>query len=102
MTKQQITCEDCDRLLGLGDQFLEDWEGDHHVFPNGNYPERKAEWDTARPLMAAAPDLLAALEYAADVLQDHVQYDSDDDDVSAETVAFNLARAAIAKARGEG
>ena len=47
-------------------------------------------------LRAAAPELLAALQYAASILETHVQYD--DDEGSAESVALEMAQAAIAKA----
>ena len=46
-------------------------------------------------LISAAPDLLSALEEMMSVFQDHEQYDEE----SAEVVS--IARAAIAKAKGE-
>ena len=46
-------------------------------------------------LFASAPDLLSALEEMMSVFQDHEQYDEE----SAEVVS--IARAAIAKAKGE-
>ena len=48
------------------------------------------------PVRDAAPDLLAQLQYAASILETHVQYD--DDEGSAESIALEGARAAIAKA----
>lgn len=47
-------------------------------------------------LMAAAPDLLAALEEMYALYSDHAQYD----DEGYETAAINSARAAIARATG--
>lgn len=48
-------------------------------------------------LIAAAPNLLAALELMNDMFADHAQYD----DEGHETAAIVAAQAAIAKARGE-
>lgn len=62
-----MTREDADRVLGLGDQFLEDWALDavHNGAPDPDYEERNREWRTLRPLFAAAPDLLKALRTIA-------------------------------------
>ena len=49
-----------------------------------------------RDLIAAAPDLLAALELMNDMFADHAQYD----DEGYETAAIVAAQAAIAKAKG--
>jgi len=53
-----------DRLLGLGDQFLEDWAAD--VEENGcpadvkeDLAELQREWSAIRPLLVAAPELLS-------------------------------------------
>lgn len=48
-------------------------------------------------LIAAAPDLLAALELMNDMFAEHAQYD----DEGYETAAIVAAQSAIAKARGE-
>jgi hypothetical protein len=53
-----------DRLLGLGDQFLEDCaEG---AVQGGkrdeDYEQRFAEWSVIRPLLLSAPALLRALQ----------------------------------------
>ena len=63
MTPQNFTVEDASRLLGLADQFLEDWESDE----GKNDPEcqeRRSEWDAIRPVLANAPRLLAILRDA--------------------------------------
>jgi hypothetical protein len=63
MTAQTFTVEDAGRLLGLADQFLEDWESDE----GKNDPEckeRRSEWDAVRPVLANAPRLLAVLQDA--------------------------------------
>src|ERR1035437_8331362 len=63
MTAQNFTVEDAGRLLGLADQFLEDWESDE----GKNDPEckeRRSEWDAIRPVLANAPRLLALLQDA--------------------------------------
>jgi hypothetical protein len=56
-----------DRLLGLADQFLEEWAED--AVQTGNrdaeYEERKAEWSAVRPLLLSAPALLKGLEAIA-------------------------------------
>ena len=63
MTEQNFTVADAGRLLGLADQFLEDWESDE----GKNDPEcqeRRAEWDAIRPLLATSPRLLVILQDA--------------------------------------
>ena len=67
MSTQDFTSADADRLLGLADQFLEDWETNE----GRNDPEckkRRAEWDAIRPVLVNAPKLLKALEDAFVVL----------------------------------
>jgi hypothetical protein len=59
MTK--FTTADADRLLGLADQFMENWEknqgrGDPECI------ERRGEWDAIRPLLVQAPALFHTLE----------------------------------------
>jgi hypothetical protein len=63
MTAQNFTVEDADRLLGLADQFLEDWEsGEAKSDPECT--ERRSEWDSIRPVPANAPRLLTILQDA--------------------------------------
>lgn len=56
--------EDVDRVLGLADQFLEDWAED--AVQSGQrdaaYEERSSEWSAMRPLLRAAPELLRGLK----------------------------------------
>jgi hypothetical protein len=56
--------EDADRLLQLGDKFLDQWAD--RAVQNGerdaDYEERKAEWDGIRPLFRAAPSMLTVLK----------------------------------------
>jgi hypothetical protein len=55
--------EDVDRVLGLADQFLEDWAED--AVQSGQrdvaYEERASEWSAMRPLLLVAPELLKGL-----------------------------------------
>lgn len=54
---------DVDRLLGLADQFLDDWAED--AVQDGkrdpDYEERMAEWTALRPVLLASPKFLQAL-----------------------------------------
>jgi hypothetical protein len=63
MTAQDFTVEDAGRLLGLADQFLEDWETDEGK-DDPECRERRSEWDAIRPLLANAPHLLTILQDA--------------------------------------
>jgi hypothetical protein len=56
--------QDVDRLLGLADQFLDDWAEDavQGGKPDEDYEERSAEWPIIRPLLVFAPTLLRALK----------------------------------------
>jgi len=67
MSTQDFTSADADRLLGLADQFLEDWETNEGS-ADPECKERRAEWDTLRPILVQAPLLLKALEDAFDIL----------------------------------
>ena len=100
MTQKPVTTQDCDRLLALGDQFLESWADDcgGDDSDKADYHECLADWEKARPLMAAAPDLLAALE-AVSEWAEFPPLNKEAEEQCARDVA--TARAAIAKARGE-
>ena len=61
-----FTTADADRLLGLGDQFLEDWADSarRHGECGHDCEEPAAEWEAIRPLLASAPKLFDVLEEA--------------------------------------
>jgi hypothetical protein len=56
---KNYTSEDIDRILGIGDQFMEDWELDDKNDPECIEPHQ--EWDDIRPMLVAAPALLKSL-----------------------------------------
>ena len=66
-----FTSVDADRLLGLADQFIEDWE--ETARESGDVPElkralkRKEEFAAIRPLLMAAPKLAAFTRKVADM-----------------------------------
>ena len=53
-----FTEADVDRILGLADSFLEDWE-QHEGRGDPECAERRREFDALRPLLLQAPALLA-------------------------------------------
>jgi hypothetical protein len=61
-----------DRLLGLADQFLEDWEQTALEAEDdtgyAEFQERHDEWQALRPLLLAAPEMLATLEKATETI----------------------------------
>jgi hypothetical protein len=63
----------------------------------GSYGVNLDEAEAHARLIAAAPDMLAALELMNHFFADHAQYD----DEGFETAAIVAAQAAIAKAKGE-
>jgi hypothetical protein len=63
-----ITCEDADRLLGLADQFLGDWE-ENDGKDDPECMERRAEWNAIRPLLVAAPSLLSGYQDMAELVE---------------------------------
>jgi hypothetical protein len=73
-------------------------ESTGRTIANVRYP------DPANPptkMLSAVPDLIAAAEYAAKVLEEHTQYDDENDQPSAEAEALGLLSAAVAKAKGK-
>ena len=61
-----FTEEDADRLLQLGDEFLDRWEAAlRRTGPDPEYEERIDEWKAIRPLLAAAPKMRDALHQIA-------------------------------------
>jgi hypothetical protein len=87
MTAQNFTVEDAGRLLGLADQFIDDWEANQGK-DDPECQERRTEWDTIRPMLAAAPELLRQLEHLAGACERF-----------APEILTTEARAAIAQAR---
>lgn len=69
LTIDSCSSTDVDRLLGLADQFLEDWAEDavQRGKRDRDYEERSAEWSAIRPLLTSAPTLLRALKQIASV-----------------------------------
>jgi len=60
----QYSRTNVDRLLGLADQFLDDWaedavQGDKRDM---EYEERSQEWAALRPLLLATPEMLRGLK----------------------------------------
>ena len=56
-----FTTADADRLLGLADQFMEDWEANEGK-DDQECAARRADWSAVRPLLVQAPAMLAALQ----------------------------------------
>jgi hypothetical protein len=80
-----FTTADADRLLGLADQFLEDWAENaiQSGKPDEEYEERHAEWQAIRPLLVAAPQLLEAAWLALEELVVWGETDPDDEGMQA-------------------
>lgn len=68
---ETATPEDADRLLGLGDQFLEDWAEDavQKDSADPEYELRNQEWESLRPLFVVAPTMLRGLKLIAEIGQ---------------------------------
>ena len=77
-TARTFTTADADRLLGLADQFLEDWMETvrRHGEPAAECEQRAAEWEAIRPLLARAPHFLALLNEAESLWGDEFASDS--------------------------
>jgi len=72
--KQMLTIDTCsttdvDRLLGLADQFLDDWAEDavQGGKPDEDYEQRSTEWKAIRPLLLSAPAMLKGLKEIAHI-----------------------------------
>lgn len=65
-----VTEADIEQLLGLGDQFLNDWRESDDEQPESDrdptLPLRQAEWRHVRPLLLAAPTLADLVARALD------------------------------------
>lgn len=90
-----VTCQDVDRILGLGDEFLEDWESsaEKDGESTAESAERRQEWDIVRPLLVAAPKMFEALVKCEDLLRELAAGD-------AENPELEIVRVAIEKAKG--
>jgi hypothetical protein len=63
--------QDADRLLGLADQFLDDWAEDavQGGKPDEDYERRSMEWKVIRPLLISAPAMLKGFKEIAHICQ---------------------------------
>jgi hypothetical protein len=71
-----ITIDSCskqvvDRLLGLGDQLLENWAEDavQGGKPDEDYEQRSTEWKVIRPLLVSAPAMFKGLKEIVRICQ---------------------------------
>jgi hypothetical protein len=106
-TSRNFTTADADRLLGLADQFLQDWaeSARRHGEPADPCEERAAEWEAIRPLLALAPRFLALLDEADNAWGDAFANDyavNGGDLVEWFAAWFPKVRSAIAAVRGGG
>jgi hypothetical protein len=71
ITLDSCSTEDVGRLLGLADQFLDDWEEDavQGGKPDEDYEQRSTEWKVIRPLLVSAPVMLKGLKEIAHFCQ---------------------------------
>lgn len=67
ITIDSCSTQDVDRLLGLADQFLDDWAEDavQAGKPDEDYEQRSKEWMAIRPLLISAPAMLKGLKEIA-------------------------------------
>lgn len=63
VTALPFTGEEVDRILGLADSFLEDWE-QHEGADEPDCKERRIEFDAVRPLLVSAPALAQVAEWS--------------------------------------
>jgi hypothetical protein len=71
ITIDSCSTRDVDRLLGLADQFLDDWAEDafQEGKPDEDYEQRSTEWKVVRPLLLSAPAMLKELKEIAHICQ---------------------------------
>lgn len=93
LTAANCTVADADRILGLADQFLEDWEDDDGKDAESiaNCQERREEYDAVRPLLVKAPALRDALRALLNTVALNLD-DQDIRDVAVIDVAHDLLR----------
>jgi hypothetical protein len=87
----QFSTQDADRLLGLADEFLADWE-ENEGKGDPECLKRRTDYNAIRPLFVAAPALLAALLL--------VEVDKEGDGFICRE-AMDQVREAIANAKGD-
>jgi hypothetical protein len=71
LTIDTCSSADVDRLLGLADQFLDDWAEDavQGGKPDEDYEQRSTEWKVIRPLLVSASVMLKGLKEIAHFCQ---------------------------------
>jgi hypothetical protein len=71
ITIDSCSTRDVDRLLGLADQFLDDWAEDavQGGKPDEDYEQRSTEWKVVRPLLISAPAMLKGFKEIAHICQ---------------------------------
>jgi hypothetical protein len=71
ITIDSCSTQDVGRLLGLADQFLDDWAEDavQGGKPDEDYEQRSTEWKVIRPLLVSAPVMLKGLKEIAHFCQ---------------------------------
>ena len=71
LTINTCSSADVDRLLGLADQFLDDWAEDalQGGKPDEDYEQQSAEWTAIRPLLSSALAMLKGLKEIAHFCQ---------------------------------
>jgi hypothetical protein len=96
-TMQTFTTADADRLLGLADQFMEDWEANE----GKNDPEcaeRRAEWNAIRALLVQAPAMLTAIRKMIERADDIISaIDGSTDQFEPEVAGLSAATSAAEK-----
>jgi hypothetical protein len=72
LTIDSCSSADVDRLLGLADQFLDDWAEDavQGGKPDDDYEQRSTDWKVIRPLLVSAPAMFKGLKEIAHICQD--------------------------------
>ena len=71
ITIDSCSTQDVDRLLGLADQFLDDWAEDavQGGKPDEDYEQRSTEWKVIRPLLLSTPAMFKGLREIAHICQ---------------------------------
>jgi hypothetical protein len=69
ITIDSCSKQDVDRLLGLADQFLDDWAEDavQGGKPDEEYEQRSRDWKVIRPLLVSAPAMFKGAKEIAHI-----------------------------------